>query len=290
MEAVRALPVRPSKYTRPRPMGARKINWAALCAGLAVLVLATSAGAAKRVGIGKMTVTPTRVTAGTSNELSFGFVADSAPVRGTTLVDVPRGWSKPQRTDPAAPGYVELQAGGCPGTSLSGIAGRRIVIATSCPRRHLFRLLYHRAAAPLLSADGYVFLTQTRPAGASKKTPFKPLGPRKQAVVKVRGAAATGLFMTVTSVATMGVAFNATVRAVDQYGNNAADYTGTVTLTSSDPKATLPAAYAYGPTDVAQHTFTGIVLRTVGTQRLTATDSHGFTIQSGPITVSPFSG
>jgi hypothetical protein len=52
----------------------------------------------------------------------------------------------------------------------------------------------------------------------------------------------------------------------------------------------MPGAYAYGPTDAAQHTFTGIVLRTPGAQRITATDSHGFTIQSGPITVSPFSG
>jgi hypothetical protein len=51
----------------------------------------------------------------------------------------------------------------------------------------------------------------------------------------------------------------------------------------------MPAPYPYGPTDVAQHTFTGLVLRTIGTQRVTATDSHGFTVQSGPITVSPFS-
>jgi hypothetical protein len=237
-----------------------------------------------------MTVVPNRVTAGTTaNELGFSFVADSAPLRGTTLVDVPRGWSKPQRTDPAAPGFVELQSAGCVGTRIAGIAGRRIVIATQCPRRHLFRLLYHRAAAPLLSADGYVFLTQTRPAKARKKTPFRPLGPKKQPVVRVRGAAAAGLFMTVTSIATAGVPFNATVRAVDQFGNNAADYTGMVTLTSTDRAATMPAPYAYGPTDTSQHTFTGIVLRTPGTQRITATDSHGFTIQSGPITVSPFS-
>ena len=49
------------------------------------------------------------------------------------------------------------------------ISSRRIVIATQCPRRHLFRLLYHKAAAPLLSADGFVFLTQTRPANAPQE-------------------------------------------------------------------------------------------------------------------------
>lgn len=269
----------------------RRLRAAVLIAGLGVLVLAATGGAATRVGIGKMTVTPSRITAGTTaNELSFVFLADTAPVRGTTLVDVPRGWSKAQQSNPAAPGYVELQPGGCPGSRITGIAGRRVVVATKCPRRRSFQLLYHRAAAPLLAADGYVFLTQTRLAGAPRKSPYKPLGPRKQPVVKVRGAAASGLFITVTSVATVGVPFNATVRVVDAFGNNAADYTGTVTLKTGDAAGTMPTPYAYGPTDVAQHTFTGLVLRTTGTQRLTATDSHGFTVQSGPITVSPFSG
>jgi hypothetical protein len=267
----------------------RRVGWTVLCAGLAVLVVAAAGGAATRVGIGKMTVTPTRVPAGSTNDFTFGFLADTAAVRGTTLVDVPRGWSKPQQTSATAPGYVELQALGCPGTRITGISGRRVVISTKCAKRQSFKLVYHRAAAPMLSADGYVFLTQTRPANAPRKTRFKPLGPRKQAVVRVRGAAVAGLFMTVSSVATAGQAFNATVRAVDAFGNNAADYAGTVTLTSTDPKATMPTPYAYGPTDVAQHTFTGLVLRTIGTQRLTATDSHGFSVQSGPITVSPFS-
>jgi hypothetical protein len=251
-------------------------------------MLASASAAATRVGVGRMTVTPTRVGAGTTNELTFTFVADSAPLRGTTLVDVPRGWSRPQQTAPASPGFVELDAAGCPGTRISAIAGRRIAVATACGRRRSYRLLYHRAAAPLLSADGYVFLTQTRPAGASKKVKFRPLGQKKQPVVRVRGSAAAGLFMTITSIATVGVPFNGTVRAVDQFGNNAADYVGTVRITTTDRAATLPTPYAYGPTDAAQHTFTGIVLRTPGMQRVTATDSHGFTVQSGPITVSPF--
>jgi hypothetical protein len=261
-----------------------------LCVGLGVLVLASAGGAAVRVGVGKMTVTPNRVIAGSANnELSFTFVSDSAALTGTTLVDVPRGWSKPQRTDPAAPGYLELDASGCPATRISAISSRRIVIATACPRRHSFKLLYHRASAPLLSADGYIFLTQTRPAKAPKKTPFKPLGSRKQPVVRVRGSTEAGLFMTVTSIATAGIPFAATVRVIDRFGNNSADYAGTVTLTSTDHAATLPTPYAYGTADASQHAFTGIVLRTVGTQRIVATDSHGFTIQSDPITVSPFS-
>ncbi|MDQ2910621.1 MAG: hypothetical protein M3R39_06350 [Actinomycetota bacterium] len=264
---------------------------ATLCALLGLLALAGSSGAAGRVGVGKMTVTPNKVAAGsTGNELIFTFLADSAALSGQTLVDVPRGWTPPQRTNPSGNGYIELQPAGCTSaTRITAIVGRRIAIATECQRRHLYRLLYHHASAALLSADGYVFLTQTRPASASKKVLFKPLGPHKQPVVRVHGAAAARLFMTETSIATAGAPFGVTVRAIDAFGNNAADYTGTVTLTSTDPAAALPGPYPYGPKDTAQHTFTGVILRTPGTQRITATDSNGFTIDSGPITVSPFS-
>ena len=94
--------------------------------------------------------------------------------------------------------------------------------------------------------------------------------------------------MTVTSVATVGVPFAATVRAVDQFGNNAADYTGTVTFTSTDPLATLPAPYAYVATDTAQHIFTGVDPADARRRRrITATDSNGLTIASRPIAVSP---
>src|SRR4029079_8613146 len=114
------------------------------CACLLVLVFASTSGAAARVGIGKMTVVPNRLTAGTTeNELSFSFTADSAPLTGTTLFDVPRGWSKPQQTDPSAPGYVELQALGCVGTSITAISSRRIAIATKCPPRPRIHLLSH---------------------------------------------------------------------------------------------------------------------------------------------------
>ena len=92
--------------------------------------------------------------------------------------------------------------------------------------------------------------------------------------------------MAVTSVATVGAPFGAPVRAVDQFGNNAADYAGTVTLTSSDPLATLPAPYAYAANDVGAARVHRDRLPRLGTQTVTATDSNGFTIQSPPITVS----
>ena len=75
---------------------------------------------------------------------------------------------------------------------------------------------------------------------------------------------------------------------MDAYGNNAYPYLGTVQLASSDPAATMPAAYSYAATDVAQHTFPGAVLRTVGMQTITATDpTTGLTGTTPPIQVVP---
>jgi hypothetical protein len=42
--------------------------------------------------------------------------------------------------------------------------------------------------------------------------------------------------------------------------------------------------------DGAQHTFAGVVLRTSGTQTITATSSDGLKVTSPPIMVSPFAG
>jgi hypothetical protein len=253
----------------------------------AVLGLLPVAGAAAAGpnGQGRMAVSPTSVTAGsTGNELSFTYTADRAALFGQTVVNFPRGWTLPQRSDPAGLGYVELKRGTCgPATRIAGLSGRRLTIATACRHRRSYQLLYHKATASTVAADGYIFLTQTRKSG--RKAKLRPLGRRRQPVVRVRGGPAAGLGMTLTSVATAGVAFTVTVRAVDRYGNNAFPYIGTVRLTSTDPRASLPGAYTYVPTDAASHAFTGVILRTAGTQRITATDSNGFSYQSPPIPV-----
>jgi hypothetical protein len=264
----------------------------ALAALLGVLALQSAAGATSPNGIGRMTVAPTIVTAGsTGNELSFTFTADSSPLKGQTIVDVPRGWTLPQSTSSALPGHVELRRGTCGrSTRIAAVKGRRITITTACGRRKSYELIYDQATAPELAADGYIFLARTRSA-KGHKTKFRPLGKSKQPIVRVRGAAAASLFIGVTSVATTGVSFSVTVRGVDAYGNNAYPYAGkTVSLASTDPHATLPAPYAIQPTDAAQHIFPDVTLRTAGTQRITATDSGGLKAESPPISVSSASG
>ena len=243
------------------------------------------ASAAGPTGIGRMVVAPTTLTAGsTGNELTFNFTANKS-LSGQTIVDVPRGWTTPQKRSGSAAGYVELKRGTCGGsTRITSIARRRLTIATACKRGHGYQLLYHQATVPTIAADGYIFLTQTRASG--RKAKFHPLARSGQPVVKVKGGPATGLDMTLTNVTTAGTAFIVTVRAIDPYSNNAFPYGATVTLTSSDPAATLPGPYAYQPSDLGQKAFTGVVLRTPGTQTITATDSNGLTEQSPPITVN----
>ena len=62
-------------------------------------------------------------------------------------------------------------------------------------------------------------------------------------------------------------------------------YTGTIHFTSSDSAAVLPANYAFVAADNGVHAFSGgVVLKTVGTQWVRATDTVTATItgvQSG---------
>jgi hypothetical protein len=69
-----------------------------------------------------------------------------------------------------------------------------------------------------------------------------------------------------------GVAHNFTVTAKDPYGNIATGYRGTVTFSSSDGSASLPANYPFVAADHGMHTFSA-TLKTVGTQSITATDT-----------------
>ena len=70
---------------------------------------------------------------------------------------------------------------------------------------------------------------------------------------------------------TVGVPFDAQFGAYDESGL-VGIYRGTVTLTSSDPAAILPAPHAYGADDAGQHVFT-VTLSSPGSQTLTATDT-----------------
>ena len=108
--------------------------------------------------------------------------------------------------------------------------------------------------------------------------------------------AAADHFVVTTSFANPDVAGTpgtVTVMAEDHYGNTAGSgpnpYVGTVDLTSTDPQiASLPATYTFTTADAGSHIFTNVILKTSGSQTITATDSVTSTITgtSPAITVS----
>ena len=86
--------------------------------------------------------------------------------------------------------------------------------------------------------------------------------------ITVVAAAASHLSVSAPAAATIGIAFTATVNALDAYGNVAIGYSGTVHLTSSDPQAVLPSD-ALLPSGTQNFLVT---LKTPGPQTVSASD------------------
>lgn len=83
-----------------------------------------------------------------------------------------------------------------------------------------------------------------------------------------------GFAVTVPSVPEgAGNPFSITLTNADAAGTIVTGYTGTVHFTSTDGQATLPTDYLFTGGDAGVHTFPGIVLKTAGIQRITATDT-----------------
>lgn len=82
----------------------------------------------------------------------------------------------------------------------------------------------------------------------------------------------------VPSAISMGQPFSVVVKAVDSHGDTAQGFADSVTLTSSDKAALMPAPYAFTAADKGQHTFQ-VTLKTVGSQTITATNSSATTIK-----------
>ena len=87
--------------------------------------------------------------------------------------------------------------------------------------------------------------------------------------ITVAPLAATHFTISAPAEVTSGSLFSATVVARDQFGNQATSYNGTVTLTSSDGSATIPASQSLTN---GKATFTAILV-TTPSQTLTATDA-----------------
>jgi Domain of unknown function (DUF4082)/Fibronectin type III domain len=105
--------------------------------------------------------------------------------------------------------------------------------------------------------------------------------------VVVSPAAASQILLTgLPSAAVVGTPMTLTVTLRDPYNNTATGYTGTVSFTSTDAQAGLPAAYKYTAGDAGSHTFS-LSLGTPGTQTVTVTDTAaGLSATSAGVAVS----
>jgi hypothetical protein len=120
------------------------------------------------------------------------------------------------------------------------------------------------------------------------KPTFRPLAQKKQPIVYVTGGPVDHLAVNAPTIASSGTPFTLNVRAEDAYGNPASGYTGTVNFSSTDPAAFLPMPYTFAASDLGAKNFGGVILRAVGTQTITVTDSSGRVDPSNPITVYSF--
>jgi hypothetical protein len=96
--------------------------------------------------------------------------------------------------------------------------------------------------------------------------------PASFALTNLPGAPATLAVTGYPSPAVESIPNPFVVTALDQYGNTATGYTGTVHFTSTDPRAALPADYPFVAGDAGTHTFSA-AFGTAGSQNLTATDT-----------------
>jgi hypothetical protein len=121
-------------------------------------------------------------------------------------------------------------------------------------------------AASALSADSNtLFFYSNRPGG---------LGTNDLYMSTRLPEVADHLTLSVPANTTAGENIRLTVTAWDHYGNIATGYTGTVTFTSSDLQAMLPASYTFTTDDKGTHTF-DFVLRTAGAQSIKVADTVG---------------
>ncbi len=133
-----------------------------------------------------------------------------------------------------------------------------------------------------------VVTVQFGTAGPQKVTATETLNPSItgfRSTQVIAGPAGALLLTGLPPSTTAGTTLSATVIAVDNHGNVATDFAGTVHFSSTDPNAALTGDYVFTPADFGSHTFQ-VVFTKAGNSSLTVS-SPGFAAATVNVVVSP---
>ena len=251
-------------------------------------------------GDGAMVVSPSSVPAGSAGN-TFGFTF-SAPVGKTfaaasyATVVVPAGWTAPQTTNSANPGFVNTTAGTCaPGAaSVTGTGPWTITVVQACAAGTSFTINYGagssvaKVTAP--STAGTATFTSGSHAGSGGAATTLTSGSPQVSVTA--GVATQLVFTTQPSPSTVaGAAFGAqpVVAVRDSLGNTITTDTSSVTLslTGGTAGAVLSCTVNPKPAVAGVATFAGCAVDRPGTlYQLSATDGSLTAATSNTFTVT----
>jgi RHS repeat-associated protein len=127
----------------------------------------------------------------------------------------------------------------------------------------------------------------TLQSSAQASASDSPVATSAQTATTVQAGPVAKLILSAPAGTTAGASVPVKITAEDIYGNINSGYTGTVTFTSSDANATLPANYTFTAADAGTHSV-ALVLRTAGADTVTATDTQHSTVTgSAGVQVAP---
>jgi hypothetical protein len=206
-------------------------------------------------GTGIMTVAPASAVAGsTNNSFTFTFTATQAFASDSrTTIVVPAGWTAPQASNPADPGYITVTPGTCPEASLVSITGTgpwTITVAMVCNSANTNYTLNYSGGGSQVTAPcttgPYTFTTSTRNTRNGILTPIASspvisVINADQTITVTQnapGTAAYGTSFTVAATASSGLPVAITTSGVCSVSSGGVD-TATIHMDSSTGTCTI---------------------------------------------------
>ncbi len=247
-------------------------------------------------GSGTISSSISLVTAGSTTNtlvLTYTSAATGGVAGGSVVIAIPVGWGAPQTASNTSPNYTTA-SGGTGSNTISWSSGMRTLTISNVTLAVSTALTVTygntsgganplAAAVAGTAAGTGTFTTQENSSGTM---PLVALGVSPSVTVAA-GAASDFVLSGTPGSLTAGSTGDVTVKAIDGYGNTDTGFIGTVTFSSNDAQAVLPADYTFTVGDAGVHAFpSSYTLKTAGVRTVTATagsvtgTSAGITVNS----------